>query len=723
MPKITRLKNSIKNKRHVLVVGSKVAYGSIDDINIKIVRHMLRMLYGTKSLNDLKALFFKQYKKSATFENVFEFFSSQSSDLKKDFQNFLSTIPSPEIYNHISKFLSSNLFYRILFTTDFTTNLENSIRNTDPNLPVKTLTSFSVNEIDESSIFIIKICPNFLRQFSLECIDNSKQLRDFIADLSNKEGIIIWGCDERDDSIFELLEKLDRQKSYWIFDSDELSRIKDAVNAIPDENRLTSSDFSLILQQISNDLTKVIIRRENEAFLSSSWLELDKARSFGNMRKTILETINKRVDDLLHTELDEVLALKEFVEYEFNRSGESYRLQQGIQFLETALESYIDLMADTEIAHIEFALLSELLNLFLSGDQIPGTRNDYVNRLIDKGKTLLNRLDNNDSDLLLKIKCLIALGEAFKEKALISSDSEIFHETNKNARDCLEKAISLLENINSIAEFDHSYQLGLSYRHLAVTYELEGDATEDSNERRKLYQAWQGFSSRAINVLESISEDTVRGYAMMNQASSFTRLADLESVPHKRLSYLDESKKLIKDSIILLLKVDDYRGIGWAYIHLCDNLYQRFDIHQDKDKRRKIISDLEKYANRAVANLKLVDDHLAQGLAYTRLGNSLYKTFCLDNSANVKLKKAIPALELGAKLLEQTSYYRGVGETLFYLSECYYELWKNDKNDNNLSKAISTITNGILSTTSGLQSKERSIQLYNYLKKTIKEVL
>lgn len=177
---------------------------------------------------------------------------------------------------------------------------------------------------------------------------------------------------------------------------------------------------------------------------------------------------------------------------------------------------------------------------------------------------------------LLKAKCLIAVGEAYKEKAMITKDKELYTNLYNKARQYCEDAIKVLDPIK---HQDVRYLIGTAKRHLAVTYELEGDKQIDNKEiQMNSYKMWQRLSSEAAEILESINEDTVRAYALMNLASSFTRLCEFEVSNWRKKELLKEGKNYLEKSIPLLRCVKDFRGLGWAYNHLCENTCQRLKL-------------------------------------------------------------------------------------------------------------------------------------------------
>ncbi len=471
---------------------------------------------------------------------------------------------------------------------------------------------------------------------------------------------------------------------------------------------------------------KIRTRKKFVDRLEGAWILLDKARSFGEERENILHELLELTSELLSPGcearvLEEVLALTEFIYYEHDHSGEIYRLRQGVQHLEAAIEEYSGHMSALDRAKLEYTLLGELLNLFLTGEQIPSGRVEHLYRLIEKGEELLKTIPEKET--LLKAKCLISLGEALKEKAMVTEDSDSHIEAFENARDYCRKAISLLQNMD---ELDSKYFLGMAYRHLAVTFELEGDICSDKTERKQKYQQWQDFSHDAVQILSSLDEYAARAYALINLASSNTRFYEIEQHDPGNRQFLDASKTYLEQAIELFRTVKDYRGIGWSYYHLCENTRHRVERIQvlEPDQYSILLTDLESYANRAVAALRHTEDHLALGLAYTQFGIALNLAFLNSGeSAKIKLETAVTAIQAGIKNLEKTGFYRGTGVALKSLAECQFAMWNQSTDVVYLSSAIQSLERGILSTATSLKEMQSLNRLYQLLLEQLNNLL
>jgi len=457
--------------------------------------------------------------------------------------------------------------------------------------------------------------------------------------------------------------------------------------------------------------------------LREAWVLLDRARSFGQERQGILQQLEGCIGAITAKDKTaEVLALQEIVQYEKDRSTETYRLHQGVRFLEEALEKYGNHLDPEELVEVEFALLRELLSLFLVGNRFPGGRFEQLEKLITRALRLLERVSS--SGPLLKARCLVILGEAYKEKAMITSEPEQHAEFFTQARKYCEEAITLLESQTDDEEA--RYQLGMSYRHLAITYELEGDVADESGPRRALYEQWQKHSQEAARILADVGETAVRAYALLNVASSQNRLVEFPATDWREVpEILEDARKTLLEAIDLFRLVQEHRGLGWGYIHLCENTIRRLQTIPVASKTKEgLVLELERWANAAVAELKQIEDHLALGLAYENLGVALYIIYKeTDDKVDVKLDRAVVALEEGIVRLEQTGFYRGLGEALLWLAQCRYALWKHSGKVSDLSNAVGALTRGLTLISIGLKTAPNLEKLYHTLESDLRAMV
>ena len=473
-------------------------------------------------------------------------------------------------------------------------------------------------------------------------------------------------------------------------------------------------------KELGIDLVKVEIRKRYQHELNHAWILLDRSRSFSSERREILKQLNDFSNQLLQEmDLEEVLALREFVQYELDKSGEAYRLQQGVKFLESAIEGYVKYASADELTVIEYALLGELLNLFLIGNHVPGDRIAYLNQLIMRVEVLLTKIHRQET--IARARALIVLTEALKEKAMVTMDREEQIKICMNVRAHGEEAISLVKDVGSP---ESKYLLGTAYRHTAVAYELDGDIATNEEERRKSYEKWRKYSSIAIGILREVGEDAVRSYALMNLASSHTRLCEFEVNDWKKRKLLVEGKAQLEESIRCIQGVEDHRGTGWAYVHLCENIRQLLDLSQGDDEYSSLLFELESYANRALAELKQVEDHLAQGLAYEQLGIALNLAFAKrGEGVEIKLERAVTVLQESINKLRATGYYRGTGEAYSWLVKCNFALWKQTSNTDYLIEAVQSLLHGVVSTATGIEAQEGLEHIYWLLDAEVRKVL
>jgi tetratricopeptide (TPR) repeat protein len=390
---------------------------------------------------------------------------------------------------------------------------------------------------------------------------------------------------------------------------------------------------------------------------------------------------------------------------------------EKVKNLERSVNEYSRYMDDIELAEIEYELLGNLLNLFLSGDKVPEGRLEHLDRLISIGEKLLPRLRGQK---LLDTKCQIALGEAYKEKSMMSKAGELQTKSNILARQYCDNAI---ENIKKLDHPDADYLRGIAYRHKAVTFELEGDKVADSELQKQLFKKWQTLSSQSAKMLKDIGEDTVQSYALMNLASSFTRFCDIEVDPGRQLDLLNEGMTYLKKSVDLLRRVEDHRGVGWAYCHLCQNACKRLDLCTEKDYHHEIRLELEEYAVKAISELRQVEDHVGQGWGSVQLGVALYHESEEIGNDKEKLIEAERTFELALKLLQDTGYYRGIVDSYHWLGKCRFKLWETTNEQHYLVEAIRSLFSGILFPTTGLVKVEILRESYLFLEEEINKML
>jgi len=734
---LKKLNYHIREKaRYALFLGAGASVESGGRTAEEIAFEILRRLYGIKPDRELINLFQAEYKRSINFEDILGALCTGKSEQMNILRNFFADMSPSEGYRYFAPLLKAGYFYPIVLTTNIDSMIEDALRADKflENCPkIRILVQEEVNsasiepELDE--IIIVKLHgdisnPVSLKVTSSETASISEYCEKLIIRLCENQGVIVMGYRAKDIGVRNAFQKakFSGKGLYWISryppDATKDREIYLLLEQHNSRNNIISGmTFDDVLKKIGTPFIKAQIRGKYNNQLNDAWKLLDYSRSFGKKRASILEELDKQSKMMLDTKLEEVLALREFVQYELDRSGEIYRLQQGTNYLEIAINEYFGYIDEVHLDELEYALLGELLNLFLTGDQIQGGRLAHLDQLIDRGEKLLKRIPSQQ--IVLKGKCLIALGEAYKEKSMITENPEKNNETYTSSRTRCEKAISLLKERE---DWESKYLLGAAYRHLAVTYELEADGSNEE-ERKSMYENWRNYSSRASQILQDLDENAVRGYALMNLSSSYTRLHEYEVHDQKKKELLETGKNFLKDAIKLLRDIEDHRGIGWAFVHFCENTRKRIEL-SDPNERSSLFEELESYANKAIAELRRVGDHLAQGLAYEQLGIALYKIFSeTDLSAQVKLERAIMSLREGIKMLRKTGYYRGTGEASLWIGRCRFAMWKQNSDIKELLNAIQSFTGGIVSTAIGLKSSHSLEPLYRSLEEQLRKLL
>lgn len=739
IPSFTRLAYLIRETRYCLFLGAGASVESGGYTAPDIAWGILRRLYGTKANEELSKLFETEYGKPSNFENVLEALGTSSAQRRDMIRDFFDTMIPSEGYQYLAALLKAGYFHQVVLTTNSDHMLEDALYADtiiDKPLIVRTIIgeelSSSRIKPKKDEIIIVKLNgdiskPDSLRITATETISLSETCERLIAHALEQQGLIVIGYRARDIGVRNALErsKPSQKGLYWVTKS-ALDEIEDReILLMLDRhnsraNIIGDSTFDIFLTEMGVDLARITARRKQQNELDEAWILLDRARSFGGERQNILQQLDDLSSRMLgEIDLEEVLALHEFVRYELNRSGETYRLQQGVHFLERAIEGYAKYANKDELNVIEHALLAELLNLFLTGNQVPGGRLGYLDRLITRVEALLAKIQPRDS--MARARALIVLTEALKEKAMITMECADQIGTYTKARSYGEEAISLLKDIDMS---ESKYLLGAAYRHTAVAYELEGDIATNEEKRRESYEKWRQYSSTAVDMLNEVGEDTICGYALMNLASSYLRLCVFEVSDSKKHQLLETGKGHLQESIKCVQGVEDHRGIGWAYMHLCENTRQRLDLSRDENEKSVLLFELESSANSAIAELRQVEDHLAQGLAYKQLGIALYLAFENNREGiKIKLERAAAVLQQSVERLKATGYYRGAAEAFYWLGKCQFALWEQTSEVDYLAWAIQSLLQGIVSTATRLEEKAGLDQLYGLLNTQLRRLL
>ena len=739
IPNLTRLAYRVREIRPALLLGAGASIESGGHTAQDITWGILRKLYGTKPEQKLQNLFETEYNRPISFEDVLDALGTSSGDRLDMIRKFFKEMLPSEGYRYLAALLKAGYFYPLVLTTNFDHMLEDALNAEtviEEDITVRVLTAEELIspsiEPCYGEVIIVKLHgdiskPESLKTTALETMSLPEIYEKLVIRICEQHGLVVVGYRVKDIGVRNALQraKPSAKGLFWVskgsLDTSKDREILLLLHKHNSRNNIISNvTFDGLFKELGLDLVKVEVRKKHTHKLNEAWILLDRARSFGGERQEILQRLNNLSKQLLQEiKLEEVLALREFVQYELDKSGESYRLQVGVQLLENAIEGYSKYMERDDLIDIECALLGELLTLFLTGDQIPGGRLPCIEHLIMRAETLLNEIPRQKT--MTRSRVLIALIEALKEKSMITEESEEQIETYMKAQAYGEDVISLLKDRD---DSESKYLIGMAYRHIAVIYELEGDMASNEDERVKLYERWRQNSSKAVDILTTVGEDAVRGYALMNLASSYTKLCEFEVSDRKKNQLLEAAQKNLEESIRLLRGVEDHRGIGWSFVHLCENTRRQLTLSQEDYRCSVLLLELESYANRALAELKQVEDHLAQGLAYEQLGIALSLAATeVKGGTPIKLERSVVALQESINKLKATGFYRGTGEALFWLGKCQFSLWEQTSNVNYLLRAVQSLVQGVVSTAAKLEVRESLVHIYRLLETEIRKVL
>jgi hypothetical protein len=697
-------------------------------------------IYGRRPTSELIAEYTAQAKRQFSFENVLDTFGSRKSEQRRLLLQYFQQMKPSNGYRLLAEMLRFGYFNNIVLTTNFDTMLEDAFSNStigDQRVSIRVITGEDVTDelrAPNNEILLVKLHgdigqgkQNTLKMTMAETAHLTRSCESLVARLYAEYGMAVIGYRAKDLGVQTSMMRSGPSHNgiYWI--------AKDVPNSEHDQatlqllsqsnsaGNIIAATFDEFMERLGQPFVEMRQRAQWEHQLNGAWRALDRARDFGESRISDLATLKEQIGRILaNTDLDECRALHEFTLYEIDRSGEAYRLQSGVQMLENAIARYAHWMTVDETIEFEYSYLVELLNLFLTGEQIPGGRMSHLDKLIEQGRNLYARIPH--ADILRRSRIGLVVAEALKEKAMVTEvradNVALFGEARQICLDCI-KVLS-----GNLTE-EGCRLLGTAYRHGAVTFELEGDLQKDGdNQRRALYENWRKWSNESVQVLTSINEDRVCGYALLNLGASKVRLVNEEHNDTRKEGLLSESRADLEQGRAKLQKLDDARGLGWSYIHLCANLRESLKLRFREEDKAPLLVELESAANRAVAMLKRGNDELAQGLALKELGDALYFVYCHSDSAgHIKLSRATAALNEAVQRLAKTGYYRGEGETYAALSKCHFASWKQSHDEDEFVRAFDVLVKGLLSTARDLGTTESLRSIYEKLDDQLQELL
>ena len=737
MTELRRLSYVIRETHLALFLGAGASVESGGRTAQEIATGILRKVYGTKTNEDLQKFFEKEYNKIATFENVLEAFGTSSKDRRDLIIDFFRGMTPSSGYRYLAALIKAGFFYPIILTTNFDHMLEDAIRDDaviETNKTVKVIIAEDLTPAlmrpSNNEIIIVKLhgdinFPESLKLTYSQTMHTSKKTDKIISQICEQNGIVIIGYRAGDIGIRNAFQKVKKTGKGWYWISkdilDELTN-REVLLLLEKHNsqkNIIIRTFDDFFEDLGCDFVKSQIREKNKAELDSAWLKLERARSFGKERNKLSE-LRDLSNQLMHRiDLEEVNALYELVQYELDKKSGTYRLQQGVKLLESSIERYNKYLPQKNLSVVNIILLRQLLSLFSSGEQVPRETLAFLEGIVAKSEIVLNKLTLDETDARNKV--IILMIEALKEKAILTNEREKQCEVFMKARRLGEELITSLKDLD---DSESRYLLGTAYRHMAITYELEGNMGDKEEERIACYQKWMQYSQKAAEILEKIDEDFMRGYALANLGASLTNQINFEAKDSKKKQLLQSSMEYLQESAKCLKQVEDYRGIGWAYIHLSENLRQQINLSRGEPECQTMTQQMESYAHKAVAELKIGEDHLAQGFAYKLLGIASYLSQVENKERDTsKIEKAVSSLNESVRNLEATGYYRACGEALSWMGICQFALWKQSMKMEFLEKSVNSLLRGITLITEGLKTQGILEEVYTVLKNEFQKIL
>lgn len=739
---LQQLKKIIANyNKPVLFIGAGASISSYGLGANDITYFLLQDYYHNHESSQMKYLFEQEFECEASFENVLEKLFKTQYDRKKVVENYLDQLEVSTGYQYLAVLAKLGYICPVILTTNHETLIEKCLY--DDNLVDKTINVVSLVQedlkdkilnIEDNTIYVIHlhgsfINLNYIQVTSKSTFSLSENCKYIISDLCSRFGVIIIGYGYKDVDIRNLLQSMNiiSKGVYYISygkfqgkNQTELIKMLEYHNS--NKNIIENCSFDAFFENIGKDAYYAYIRNKVESQIDKLYELLDGARSFIEIRNQKLGEIKSMTEDLHHEfDLNELLALKEFINYEINKNGEVYRLQQGISYLENALSQSETFTSFTYLCKLKYYLLNEYLNLFLLGDNVLKNKIDYLDKIIDIGEMCIKRLKKSNNQLVVKFELL--MGEALKEKAMLNMDSSLQVQNIDKARDMLNKAVSLVNNNKTKITCPELF-LGIAYRHLSVTYELEADLSHDSKEREKCIENWKKYSLQANEYLKSLNENTVCGYAAMNIAASNIAMLQLHAKDDYKKKLIEEGINYLQISIQLHSEMNEYRGVAWAHLHQCRLLRMKLDnitIDMDIDK---LISQIEDSANIAVNNILKTDDLLGKGLAYQELGIALRLYYeLIDASSDVKLESAKIILQKSVDLLKNTGFFRGLTDSCIELSSTLYKKWKKTGELSYLIDAYNNLNIGLTSACKNLNLTAKMEMIYEQLRKETNKIV
>ncbi len=700
---------------------------------------LLTRVYGQVSRARLLSAFKRDYGQMPSFETVLEALGNAKSERTRLLLKYFDDMEPSEGYQLLATLLKSGYLNPIVLTTNFDCMLEKALESDSVEGPRLTYRVVTGDEIipgespSANEIMIVKLHgdlrrPETLRITREETADLPRTTIELVRTMYELHGFLIIGYRGADTGIQSALAGADARKNsiYWV--------TKDSVEDIRSGTFLLDSirkqgNLGDVFEKISFDDFMVDLvgtlpaarqRSVHAPRIDAVWRSLDRARSFGASREADLSKALDATVVLEHdVDLPEVHAQVELIRFETDPNGETYRLLQATDYLAAASKSYAGWLPENELSIVELEYLAAQLNIFHLYRESRRLTGTAIDEIIDRSRRL--HTNTPHAHLFLKLKAGCVLVEALKEKAMITAN---LPEHKSFCEECQKLSLKLVKDISAKDHSDAIRLRGTLYRHLAITYELQGDSSSDEGPRQQAYVEWRRLSRHAAELLEPIGEDRVRGYALMNACSSLTRLSSSVVGEHRRRTMLQEGRDEINVAISCLAKVSDSRGIAWARIHKCENLRKAIDVASSDQTRQDLAVELEITAKQAIASLRFVTDRQAIGLAYKELGIALLMVHQQSKrSAIVRVKRAVALLEDAAHLLSDIAVFRGEGEAYLWLSRGVFELWQLEHEEIMYVRCIENLLRGLLSTSIGLDRIKGLEQTRAHLDRELQNLL
>ena len=456
----------------------------------------------------------------------------------------------------------------------------------------------------------------------------------------------------------------------------------------------------------------------NQGFLRDYWRRLEIARYFSPNRVAMLQELASEISSSIESvdklEQDAILKL---CAYETDPGTGIFDLHGAVDLLGQVLEKRREGADRLELSYWH---LRESLNLFLFVHSVPRSRFEKLQEII-RNIEELQEASRGKLDEIFAARCDLLLGEALKEEAMITSERERQDTLFAKSRAACHAAIKRISDDKN--DFISLWIRGAAHRHLAVTYELEGNEGDTKEHRRDLYKEWRLHSESAATLLAKSGENLVRAYALLNLGQAVSILASFEQNSARRAEELQQGRKHTETALSIFQAQQDSRGEGWAFVHLCENTFKRLERAPEGDEI-DIRLEAEKFAASAVNALRRTNDDLGLGLAFKQHGIALFLArHTNERHRSNRVTASMRFLEEAVKHLEQYGFPRWTGEAHYWLAKCHSELWKTNRDTKNIFKSVEVLTKGLILTSAGLRSSTNVEQINEQLLNELEKLL